>query len=124
MDRRRAAAPVVPHKKPIAASYAEAPQRVLAFIVVDVQPAVVRVYGQGRPVAERIVHRSTNRALGQDLGRLGFQPCMEAVQERPRPLLPLGGDLRGTLLQREFLPIALTALPEFLLDRVELADPS
>ena len=25
MDRRRAAAPVAPHKKPIAASYAEAP---------------------------------------------------------------------------------------------------
>jgi len=48
---------------------------------------------------------------------------MQAVQQRSGMLLPLGGDPRGALVQGEALPLALAALAQVLLHRVELADP-
>ena len=48
---------------------------------------------------------------------------MEAGQQRPRPLLPLGRNLHSPLGQCEILPLALASLPQILLHRVELGDP-
>ena len=42
VDRRRTAAAVAAAEKPVPAAQTEAPQRVLAFVVVDVQPAIFR----------------------------------------------------------------------------------
>ena len=43
MDGRRAAAPLAPAEKPVAASDAQTANGVFAFVVVDVQPAVLGV---------------------------------------------------------------------------------
>ena len=113
MDRRRTAAAIAATKEPVTASEADTPQRVLAFVVVDVQPAVFDVDAQRGPVRQGVIHRPADRALGQDLRQFRFQPGVEAMEQGAGNVPAAGCAIRaGRFLEREIRPLAPAALPQ------------
>jgi hypothetical protein len=61
-------------------------ERSFARAVVQLEEPGLQGTLQCLPMVQRILDRFADRALGQDLGQLGFQPGVELVKDRPRPL--------------------------------------
>ena len=58
-------------------------ERALALTVVQLEEPGLQGTLQGLPVVQCVLDRFADRALGQDLGQLGFQPGVKLVEDRP-----------------------------------------
>ena len=86
-----------PTRQRVLAIERDRPDRPLHDVGINLDPAIVEEVDEAVPAAEAIADRLGDRALPGDGRELNFEPGLEAVDERLRPLLA-GGMARLGLL--------------------------
>jgi hypothetical protein len=95
-DRRRFATTVTSKKQRILAANRGHTQRSLRIVVVDRQPAILRLPSQRFPLIPERTDRLPTLALGQHCRRLLVQEQLEAIKHRHAPLPRCGQTLVDT----------------------------
>src|SRR5262245_23834405 len=79
-------------EEPVLSTDCQTTQRSFGCAIVDRQFSIGGIANERLPVLEQVIHRSTERCLGHELGLFRFQPSVQRRQYRHRALLAHLGD--------------------------------